>query len=507
MRVLLTRPIADSLVTASILNEQHIATAIEALFDIQPLQVEIPDVTNFQGIVFSSRHAVRVFAEKTTLRKIPVYCVGDHTAEIAKKKGFSPVFSADGDEEDLAKLLINKIQNKGRLLRLTGYSQLDKLAGRLQSAGFDVTVLQIYETHDHDTISDETAALLKAKKLDGVLFYSAKTVSRFYTLLNKQGLVDTCCNLTAWCISNNVGDAAKEMPFREISIAKKPTQKALIELIDKEPQRSAQMFTDEDLPPLPKFKITKWIFSGLMAWSLFFGAIGGLGIILLADFGPEKISHKKEFKEQVVAVDNRVSALEQRTQQLNIDQKVAAQAAPEDSQLAKILIGLTQLKTAYDNETSLSDGIATLKNSIKDSAILDNLTKLEKQTADNFPSKEKILNDLQSLQDSPNQNLQNNNGDQSLDWKSRAKVAMTQLVRVTPTKDIVKDNDVSLIEQAVASGNFNLARKFAEKLPQTPNTQSIMSELTMRSEVENTIHKIISQIGSAIGTGSKGSLY
>jgi uroporphyrinogen-III synthase len=508
MHVLLTRPMEDSLTTAKLLNKKNIKTTIEPLFEIKELETGFSNVDFFRALIFTSKHAVKIFATRNPVRNIPAYCVGEQTAETAKEYNFTEIHSADGDENDLAELIISKVEKASALLRLTGYDHTDKFADKLRKAGFTVMTLQIYEAVEKDSLTDTAINQLRSQKLNGVLFFSPKTVSRFYTLVHKYDLSDTCRNLSAWCISDNVANAAKELPFREIRIAAKPTQEALLESIFKE---TSKMFTDEDLPPLPKFKVSKWLISGMMAWSLFFGAIGGLGIILLADFGPEKISPAKQFREKVVAVDNRVSALEQRTQKLgeqqqDAQQKIATQSdSTENTQMARILIGLTQLKTAYDNDTSLSDGITTLKTTIKNNAILQNLNDLEKQTADNFPSKEKILDDLQNLQTSSGQTLKNEQGEQPLDWQSRAKLALGQLVRVTPTKNIVKDKDIERVEQAVTSGDFNLARKYAAKLPQAANAQAIIAEINIRSQTETTVRKIISQIGSALG--QNGGLY
>jgi outer membrane murein-binding lipoprotein Lpp len=269
------------------------------------------------------------------------------------------------------------------------------------------------------------------------------------------------------------------------------------------------MLTDEELPPAPPFKVTHWLFTGMVAWSLFFGVVGGLAVLLLIDFGPEKINPTRELREDVQTVNGRVDQLEQRTQQLNEQQTKTQQAnaAPSaaDTQLTRILIGITQLKTAYENETPLTDGIQTLKQSIKDSHIQQSLDNLQKLASNNFPSKEKILDDLQSLQ-TP-QNLRNENGAQPLtDWRSRAKTAFSQLVRVTPTKNIVNDKDISRVEQAVAAGDFGLAQKFAAQLPETPSTDTIKAEIATRFDAENTVQKIVTQISQAV-SGSQGSLY
>jgi uroporphyrinogen-III synthase len=508
MRVLLTRPLADSLVTAKILNNENIATAIEPLFEITQRDFTLPELSDFHALIFTSRHAVKAFAGKSEYTSIDVYCVGDRTAETARKNGFSNVVSANGDEDDLVKLVTEKIDKSQKLLRLTGYMP-DELSTQLQNASYDVTALQIYDVQDKKDLSPETIELLKQGKLDGVAFFSPQTAYRFYTLLDKYGLAETCRTMIAWCISDNAAKALGGANFKSVKIAKRPSRQALLELIFKE----RTMFTDEDLPPLPKFNVKKWALSGMIAWSLFFGAVGGLGVLLLADYGPEKINPMRELKENVATVDNRISLLEKRTQKLN-EQQATMQMPPaqtmeqnSDSQVTKILVGLTQLKTSYDNEAPLTDGITTLKSTIKNSGIQEDLAELQRLTSDNLPSKEKILDDLHNLQTPSNQNLKNEQGEQSLNWRDRAKMALSQLVRVTPTKNIVSDKDIDRVQQAVASGDYNLAKKFAAHLPDSPSAQVVMSEIRLRSDAQDMVQKIVTQISSAIGASGQGNLY
>lgn len=276
------------------------------------------------------------------------------------------------------------------------------------------------------------------------------------------------------------------------------------------------MFTDEDLPPAPRFRVTKWLFSGLMAWSLFFGAIGGLAILMMADaffdFKPGPAEHREliednRVEEQVLAANRRISELEHQTRQIQREQRATESKAQPDAKLARVLIGLTQLKTAYDNDKSLQGGIDTLATTIENAEIDRTLADLSALTANNFPSKEQILNDLDALkapnkkQNSPNQAAP------ELTWKERASQAMGQLVSVTPTKDIADKQVVARIEQAVAIGDFGLADKIAATLPDSPSVQLVRTRIKIRNQAQYLIQKTVGQISSAIGAPEKGSLY
>ena len=274
------------------------------------------------------------------------------------------------------------------------------------------------------------------------------------------------------------------------------------------------MFTDEELPPAPRFRLSKWLLSGLMAWSLFFGAIGGLAILMLGD-AFFNVEHKTEHRElvetnqveqQVVAVDQRVTALERQTKQLRAEQIEVANEQQPDTQLAKILIGLTQLKTAYDSDVSMQAGIDTLKQSIGDTGLQKSLDELGTLTRDNFPTREKLIADLHALKssDKPENNPRNN---PELGWRERAKAAMGQWVRVTPNNQIASDKTVSRLEQAITSGDFKLADKYAAELPKSPASDTLSSQIKLRVRAQSMVHNIIGQIGNAIGSVNQRKLY
>lgn len=275
------------------------------------------------------------------------------------------------------------------------------------------------------------------------------------------------------------------------------------------------MFTDEDLPPAPRFKVSRWLLSGLMAWSLFFGAIGGLAILLMADAFfdiPYQNEHRElpdnnQVEEQVTAVDQRVTALERQTRQLKVAQSEVANVVRQpDTQLAKILIGMTQLKTAYDSDASLQSGIDTLKQSIKDVHLQAMLSELSALTQNNFPTKEKIILDLNNLK-SAEQKKANPRNNPELGWQERATEAISQWVSVTPTSEITDGKLINQLEQAVTSGNFALANKYAEQLPKNQASENVSVQLKARLKAQSLVQNIIGQVSNAVGQATQGSIY
>jgi len=62
-------------------------------------------LTGIAALAFTSRNGVAAFAALSDDRSLPVFTVGDATAEAARTAGFAAVRSAAGALEDLARLL------------------------------------------------------------------------------------------------------------------------------------------------------------------------------------------------------------------------------------------------------------------------------------------------------------------------------------------------------------------------------------------------------------------
>lgn len=75
------------------------------LLAIRPIPQAAPDLTGVAALAFTSRNGVAAFAALTAARGLPVFAVGDATAEAARAAGFARVRSAAGALGDLARLL------------------------------------------------------------------------------------------------------------------------------------------------------------------------------------------------------------------------------------------------------------------------------------------------------------------------------------------------------------------------------------------------------------------
>ncbi len=232
MRVLLTRPRPDAEETARLLTERNIETVIAPSIDISDVGGVTLDLEGVQAVLFTSANGVRAFARATGRRDLPVFAVGDATAQAALDSGFIQVTSAGGDVAALAALVQDHLDpTAGALLHAAGSAVAGDLAGDLANHGFAVRRRQLYQAQTVGVLPVDARNALEQGTVDAVLFYSPRTAAHFATLVAAAGLQSCCRQIVAGCLSAAVAEAAAALPFAEIRVAATPDQAALFDVL------------------------------------------------------------------------------------------------------------------------------------------------------------------------------------------------------------------------------------------------------------------------------------
>lgn len=136
IRVLVTRSEPGASETAERLSARGYTPIVEPLFAIETIASALPA---FDALAFTSLNGVLTFAALTPRRDVPVFCVGARTAEEARNAGFAEVESADGDVNDLARLIEGRLPRSVRLLHAGNEDSRGDLAGKLARKGWQAT--------------------------------------------------------------------------------------------------------------------------------------------------------------------------------------------------------------------------------------------------------------------------------------------------------------------------------------------------------------------------------
>jgi uroporphyrinogen-III synthase len=116
-RVLVLRPEPGASATVERARAVGLDAVAVPLFEIEPLEWEVPEAGGFDGLLLTSANAIRCGGERLyDLRGLKVYAVGDATAEAAREAGFDIAATGDAGIDRL----LGSIDDELRLLHLCG---------------------------------------------------------------------------------------------------------------------------------------------------------------------------------------------------------------------------------------------------------------------------------------------------------------------------------------------------------------------------------------------------
>lgn len=229
MRVLLTRPRADSERIAADLARRGIDSVIWPMMEVRALTDAISVPSGTDAIAFTSANAVSLFAEHCGERDLPALCVGNRTAMIAREIGFRSVRSADGDLGDLARL----IESGGwsQIFHPRGRHVAGDLGAALHGAGALVEDAEIYMTEPTREPDAALSAELLSEKIHVATVWSARSAQLFCEAYRAFEALDLS-GATALAISENAAKPLESAGFRQIAVASVPSAGGMIAALE-----------------------------------------------------------------------------------------------------------------------------------------------------------------------------------------------------------------------------------------------------------------------------------
>ena len=123
--------------------------------------------------------------------------------------GFSEVLSADGDAQDLARLVAAHAR-PGPLLYLAGEDRAADLAGALAARGFATHTAVVYRAVAVSEFPPAIRAALAAREIDGVLHYSQRSAEAFVVAARAARIDINSLNTKHYCLSAQVAGALRQ---------------------------------------------------------------------------------------------------------------------------------------------------------------------------------------------------------------------------------------------------------------------------------------------------------
>lgn len=235
-RVLVTRPEPSAAEFSSLLDRAGFETLIAPMTKYVAKEADFSDLDSFDAAVLTSPQGATLFGAAIDDREKLIFAVGDATAEAAKRAGFKNVFSAKGDGRQIAELIGKKKEelHLQKLLHPCGEDTAMDLSVLLAPMGLVLERRVLYKAEFLQSLPDAAYGALKDGKIDAVTLFSARTAANFIRLLQERELRGQSARMDAICISDRVAAEIKDIPWRSIRVARRPTTDAMIAALQNE---------------------------------------------------------------------------------------------------------------------------------------------------------------------------------------------------------------------------------------------------------------------------------
>lgn len=233
MRLLVTRPEPDATRSAQALRARGHEVLVAPLLQTQAIDAEFTGPYN--AVLMTSANAARALSSHRRageLITLSAFTVGARSADAARAAGFREVVSADGALTDLVRLVAARFAgSSARLLYLAGEDHAGDLGGDLAAHGIAVETVVIYRAVAAERCPAELTQALSNMRLDGALHYSPRSVTTLIELAERSGVLNALLNLAHYCLSDEVARPLRAAGAGRISIAPRPDEAALIDLL------------------------------------------------------------------------------------------------------------------------------------------------------------------------------------------------------------------------------------------------------------------------------------
>ena len=241
MAVLVTRPQPDNETSAAALRARGFAVMSAPMLLFEPLALQDDADARYGAIIVTSANALRAIAGQPgldRLRELPLFAVGERTAQTARAEGFLTVHSADGDATALRDLLVARVRAKllkktQPLLYLAGADLARDLAGELGERGFNVVTHTAYRMAPVTALPAAVGAAFAAGEIDAVLHYSRRSARAFFDAARSAGVEISALAASHGCLSESVAAVARDAGVTQIMVAPSPDENALFDLLDR----------------------------------------------------------------------------------------------------------------------------------------------------------------------------------------------------------------------------------------------------------------------------------
>jgi len=186
---------------------------------VKKLNIKIVNLKKYTSIIFTSANGVLNLPVVRDIGHLKCFCVGDHTAEVAKQKGFINIYSASGNYNQLKELIFNLCErDKEKFLYVRGEFISHDLEKDFKYNNYYVESLINYTTEVNKIIDQKLIYSIQNKEIDAIFVYSKRAADQLLKIILNFKLGDSLKNCVLNCISISVVNILKRLPWKKIKI-------------------------------------------------------------------------------------------------------------------------------------------------------------------------------------------------------------------------------------------------------------------------------------------------
>lgn len=233
-RVLITRPEPLAGEEAALLQARGAIVVRSPFLSIEPVNAPRPTIEGPCVLALTSRmtfpHLMPRLEPNDPLLSLRCYCVGQKTAEEARRCGWSDLYVGPGQGAGLARAMLDLETDKPAILHIGAQETDGDMAMILSRAGYDYVRWPVYRSVPQTRMPPELADLLRAGEIDTVFFYSARTAKAFVAAVCEADLKDSMRPLTVLALSEKVAAPLRDLAWKRLAVAARPDQTTLVDL-------------------------------------------------------------------------------------------------------------------------------------------------------------------------------------------------------------------------------------------------------------------------------------
>ncbi|MDB9957410.1 uroporphyrinogen-III synthase [Candidatus Pelagibacter sp.] len=187
------------------------------LINIEGLKYEVPNYSEFRGIIFTSSNAIKFLDIKNIDKKLKCFCVGDATEKKARSAGFQNVFAAEGNVNNLKELILQNFKpSEGKLIYISGEIISSDLDKELTSSGYTIERLINYRANAIEKYDEGFIKKLKLKMPEITYIYSQNSAINFLKVIKDYQLETLWMNTNLMCIGEKTSSILNEIKWKKI---------------------------------------------------------------------------------------------------------------------------------------------------------------------------------------------------------------------------------------------------------------------------------------------------